>query len=121
MKIRLYLVFALVFLLFFGGKEVEENKSYYFDKNGISHEVLSSYLDRSVTMAFFLVPEKPEGNRVYPYHDDDIRLIKNIGAKFIGRSMYWWGGESRLNDFGFWNDAKNLIDILYAFDPEIIF
>lgn len=121
MRTKLLFFTAIIFLLFFGGKKVEKNKSFFFDKNGISKKVLSNYLDRSVTMAFFLVPEKPEGNRVYPYHDDDIRLIKNIGAKFIGRSIYRWGGESRLNDPGFWNDAKTLIDTLHAFDPEIIF
>ena len=93
----------------------------YFSEDGISQEVLGNYLDRSVTMAFFLVPQNPEGRRVYPYHADDIRLIKNIGAKFIGRAIYRWGGESRLNEPDFWSEAKALIDTLHAFDPEIIF
>jgi hypothetical protein len=44
-------------------------------------------------MAFFLVPQRPEGRRTYLYHEDDIRLIKNIGAKFIGRAIYRWGGR----------------------------
>ena len=72
-------------------------------------------------MAFFLVPNHPEGRRTYPHHSDDIRLIKNIGAKFIGRAIYRWGGESRLNDPDFWSDAKSLMENLHAFDPEIIF
>jgi len=67
------------------------------------------------------VPHHPEGRRTYPYHHDDTRLIKNIGAKFIGRAIYRWGGESRLNDPGFWSDAKILIDTLHAFDPDIVF
>lgn len=115
----LSLVFVMGFLFTCAGSE--KNGSFYFDEKGISQEVLGNYLDRSVTMAFFLVPENPEGRRVYPYHADDIRLIKNTGAKFIGRAIYRWGGESRLNESGFWNDAKALIDTLHAFDPEIVF
>jgi hypothetical protein len=111
---------ALMISISMLGKPPRKN-GYYFDKNGISKDVLQNYLDRSVTMAFFLVPLKPEGNRTYPYHEDDIRLIKNIGAKFIGRSIYRWGGESRLNEPEFWNTAKNLIDTIHAFDPEVIF
>lgn len=119
-----YLTLSVLILLSFIGKSFGrqvDKKSYYFDKNGISREVLENYLDRSVTMAFFLVPSKPEGKMVYPWHDDDIRLIKNIGAKFIGRAIYRWGGESLLNDPIFWSDAKGLIDNLHAYDPEIIF
>jgi hypothetical protein len=71
-------------------------KDYSFDST-ISREVLENYLDRSVTMAFFLVTGVAERGREYPYRDDDVRLILNIGAKFIGRALYRWGGESRLN------------------------
>ncbi|MGK0187356.1 MAG: hypothetical protein ACI9R3_003143 [Verrucomicrobiales bacterium] len=66
----------------------DEKRDFAFDGKGISRKVLENYLDRSVTMAFYLVPEKPEGRRVYPFHDDDVRFIKNIGAKFIGRAIY---------------------------------
>lgn len=104
-----------------GSSTVSGKKAYHFDKKGISEKVLSNYLDRAVTMAFFLVPENPEGKRSYPYHQDDIRLIQNIGTKFVGRAIYRWGGESRLNDADFWSTAQALIDTLHKFDPEIIF
>ncbi len=87
----------------------------------ISREVLENCLDRSVTMAYFLVTGKPEGNREYLYRDDDVRLIRNIGPKFIGRAIYCWNGESRLNDPNFWTDAKALIEKVHAFDPDVIF
>ncbi len=87
----------------------------------ISRQVLENYLDRSVTMAYFLVTGTPERNRQYPYREDDIRLIKNVGAKFIGRAIYRWGGESRLSEPGFWADAKTLIDRVHSFDPDVIF
>ena len=95
-------------------------RDYHFDGT-ISREVLENYLDRSVTMAYFLVTGKAEGNREYLYRDDDLRLIKNIGAKFIGRAIYRWNGESRLNDPNFWKDAKTLIAKVHAFDPDVIF
>lgn len=97
------------------------SKAYAFDKSGISREALESYLERSITMAFYLVPRNPEGKRVYPYHGDDMRMIKNTGAKFIGRAIYRWGGESLLNDPAFWSRAKGIIDTLHRFDPDIIF
>ena len=95
-------------------------RDYHFDGT-ISREVLENYLDRSVTMAYFLVTGKTEGNREYLYRDDDVRLIQNIGAKFIGRAIYRWNGESRLNDPNFWKDAKALIEKVHAFDPDVIF
>ncbi len=92
---------------------------YGFD-GSISKEVLENYLDRSITMGYFLVPGKPEGYE-FPYRKDDIRMIKNMGTKFVGRAIYRWGEESKLNDPAFFSYAKSLIDTLHAFDPEIIF
>lgn len=87
----------------------------------ISRAVLENYLDRSVTMAYFLVTGKTEGNREYSYREDDLRLIRNIQAKFIGRAIYRWNGEGRLNDPEFWSGAKQLIDQVHADDDEVIF
>jgi len=117
---RFFIISILIASLFYSEMDGQD-AAFRFGEEGISPEVLGSYLDRSVTMAFFLVPNHPEGRRTYPYHADDIRLIKNIGAKFIGRAIYRWGGESRLNDAVFWSEAKALIDTLQAFDPDIVF
>jgi hypothetical protein len=97
----------------------QTNSPYYFDGT-ISRQTLENYLDHSVTMGYFLVPGKPEGYE-FPYKDDDIRLIRNIGAKFIGRAIYRWGEESRLNDPAFFAYAKNMVDTVHAFDPEVVF
>jgi hypothetical protein len=121
-------VVSLVVGLFFNERQVhasetpskQQQLNYHFDGT-ISREVLENYLDRSVTMAYFLVTGKAEGNREYPYREDDVRLIRNIGAKFIGRAIYRWNGEDRLNDASFWTDAKALIDRIHAFDPDVIF
>lgn len=87
----------------------------------ISRAVLENYLDRSVTMAYFLVTGRPEGNTEYRYRGDDVRLIRNIGAKFIGRAIFRWGGESLLNEPAFWANAKAMIERVHAFDPDVIF
>lgn len=98
-----------------------QQRSYAFDGNGISRTVLENYLDKAITMVYLLTPDKPEGNRPYPYHADDIRLVKNTGAKFIGRAIYRWGGESMLNKPAFWDTARAIIQDLHAYDPDIIF
>ncbi|HTE27220.1 hypothetical protein [Flavitalea sp.] len=91
------------------------------DSKGVSKKVLEKYLERAITMVYLLMPEKPEGNREYQYHADDIRMIKNIGAKFIGRAIYRWGGESLLNKPAFWDTARSIINDLHNYDPEIMF
>ena len=52
----------------------------------ISREVLENYLSRAVTMEGLL----NGGGDL----DDNIRLLKDIGARFIGRSLCLWGGEA---------------------------
>lgn len=113
--------FTIVFTALVSIGAYSQSNTYDFNEKGISRKALENYLDRSITMAFFLTPQQPEGRRTYPYHDDDIRMIKNIGAKFIGRAIYRWGEESRLNDPTYWSKAKSIIDTLHRFDPDIIF
>ena len=102
-----------------GKQKFDKTSKFYFD-GSISREVLENYLDRSVTAGYFLVPGTPERYQ-FPYKDDDIRMIKNIGAKFIGRALYRWGEESKLGDPSFLDHAKKLAAKLHEYDPEIIF
>lgn len=118
MKNTVFLI--LMFLLFLSCSRQESAKAYYFDEKGISREVLENYLDRSITMVYLLIPDTPEGKRVYSYHADDVRMVKNLGAKFLGRALYRWGGESKLNDSIFWNTAKRIAEDLHNFDSDII-
>lgn len=94
---------------------------YYFDRKGISQEVLENYLQRSVTMAEFLVVDPFYNDAAYPDKRDDVRLIKNIGAKFIGRAIYRWGGEKVLNTPEFLYRAKKLTEIVHANDSDVVF
>src|SRR2546423_15657195 len=52
----------------------------------MSREVLERYLARSISMEGLL-----NGRGDF---DDNVRMLKQIGAKFIGRSLCLWGGES---------------------------
>ncbi|MDR1331435.1 MAG: hypothetical protein LBK07_04955 [Tannerella sp.] len=96
-----------------------EDSKFYFD-GSISRDVLENYLDRAVTAGYFLVPGNPE-NYLFPYREDDIRMIQNIGAKFVGRAIYRWSEESKLGDPAFLDYARRLIDRMHEYDPEIIF
>lgn len=92
-----------------------------FGRKGISRPTLEYYLNRSVTMAEFLAVDPYGNDGPYPYKEDDVRLIKNIGAKFIGRAIYRWGHESTFNNPDFFDKALGLIRQVHANDPEVIF
>lgn len=93
----------------------------HFDEKGISRQTLEYYLSRSVTMAEFLAVDPYCNDGDYPFKADDLRMIENIGAKFIGRAIYRWGKETTLNNPAFWAEARKLIEQVHARDPEVIF
>src|SRR5262245_17925315 len=82
---------------------------YRFDKT-ISREVLENYLSRAITMEGLL---NGRGDL-----DDNIRMLKSIGAKFIGRSLCLWGGEANL--LRNLERAKDQLPKVKATDPDMI-
>ena len=113
------LLYLLLSCLLAACSTKEPAKNYHFDENGITREVLENYLDRSITLSCVLAPKQDEASlRV---HRDDIRMIKNIGVKFIGRAIFRWENEAILNDPTFWSHAQKTIEELHAYDPDIIF
>ena len=120
MTMKIYFPIAVVILAFFCLSLKAQSPNYHFDEQGISRKVLENYLDRSITVVYLLMPDKPEGNRIYSYHADDMRMVKELGAKFIGRAIYRWGGESKLNNPDFWRRAKALAEELHAWDAEMV-
>src|SRR5882757_8215919 len=60
-------------------------RDYHFDKT-ISRQVLENYLSRSIVMEGLL---NGRGDL-----KDNIRMLKSIGAKYIGRALCLWGAEA---------------------------
>lgn len=108
---------SFLFLLFLSSKGMAQQ----FDSTGISRQRLEYYLDRAVTMAEFLAVDPYGNDGPYPYKEDDVRLIRNIGAKFIGRAIYRWGHEATLAKPEFLDKARDLISQVHRNDPEVIF
>ena len=84
------------------------NLNFQFDGN-MSREVLESYLSRAVTASSLYETDTLE---------DDLRAIKRMGVKFIGRaSGIWYMLEDDETHFA---KSKALADAVHAQDPEII-
>jgi len=91
-------------------------RDYAFDAN-ISRDVLENYLSRSVTYAELLNGDHVE-KQLHGNTDDNIRMLKNVGAKFAGRAIYMWGGEQRLD--GLLDGAAPIVQKVHAADPDIV-
>jgi hypothetical protein len=76
----------------------------------MSREVLENYLSRAITMEGLL---NSRGDL-----EDNIRMLKAIGAKFIGRSLCLWGGEGQV--LSNLQRAKQQAPRLHQADPEMI-
>ena len=82
---------------------------YEFDGT-ITRAVLETYLSRSITMLDLLTGH---GNV-----DDNVRMLKNVGAKFAGRTIYLWGSESQLPTR--LAAARQNVSKVHAADPQMI-
>jgi len=91
-------------------------RDYSFDGK-ISRTVLENYLSRAITFAELLNGEDVE-KRWGGSTDDNIRMLTNVGAKFVGRAIYMWGGESRLD--GLLERARPIVKKIHAADPDIV-
>ncbi len=87
----------------------DQTSRYRFDRS-ISREVLENYLSRAITMEGLL---NGRGDL-----EDNIRMLKSIGAKLIGRSLCLWGGEASL--LRNLERAKRQAPQVHAADPDMI-
>ncbi len=104
--------FCLCLLLIAGNVHALPGKRDYRFDGKISREVLENYLSRSITMAELY---RSPGNL-----DDDIRMLKNIGAKFVGRAIYLWGAEARINDPKFLAQGQEMAARIHRNDPDVV-
>jgi len=95
--------------------------SYEFGNGTIPRNVLESYLSRSITQSEFLHGPGFYDELHYHNKDDDTRMLKNIGAKFIGRSIFSWGAEDMFNNPAFLASAEQKIQEMHQYDPDVIF
>lgn len=83
-------------------------KNYTFH-GSMSQEVLESYLSRAVTAAGLVHSDTL---------DDDLRMIGNIGAKFLGRASGVWDMEP--DDEEHFMKSKRLAERVHEMDSDII-
>lgn len=84
-------------------------RNYSFNAS-ISREVLENYLSRSVTALDLLTGAGDV--------DDNIRLMKDLGVKFAGRTIGLWGSETQLASR--LATARRIEKRLHEMDPEIV-
>ncbi len=93
-------------------------QDFHFDST-ISQPVLENYLSRSISFTELLHDDltAPRDSRgVDPR--DNLRLLLNTKAKFVGRAVMLWGHESNLTNF--LKTAKPYATALHKADPDII-
>jgi hypothetical protein len=87
-----------------------------YDFNGmITEEVLKNYLSRAVTHAG-LCASVPE--TATPFFEEDLRMLLNIGAKFIGRAAVAWTQPPDEEEY--FRQAAERVAAVHEEDPEII-
>lgn len=84
-------------------------RSYDFS-GSISREVLESYLSRSITEMALLYDDAEL--------DENIRFLKNIGAKFIGRALCCWADEPWIFENA--DAARRRVERVWAADEDMI-
>jgi pimeloyl-ACP methyl ester carboxylesterase len=84
-------------------------RGYRFDGT-MSRDVLENYLARSISMEGLL-----NGRGDF---EDNVRMLKSAGAKFIGRSLCLWGREADL--LRNLERAKGLVPKVHAADPDMV-
>jgi hypothetical protein len=82
---------------------------YQFDEE-MSRPVLEAYLSRAITMMDLLTGVGDP--------NDNIRMLKDMGAKFAGRTIYLWGGERHLPIK--LARARQIAPKIHTLDPEMI-
>lgn len=87
-------------------------RSYNFSDGVIPRNVLESYLSRAITQGEFCLPENEA------VFEENLRMIHNIGAKFIGRAAFEWtplmGNETHFAK------VEQYAAKAHAVDPELV-
>jgi len=88
-----------------------EKGKYHID-GSISEEVLNNYLSRAITMGEFCLPNSDAE------FEENVRMLKNIGAKFIGRAAFEWTPNMNVEDH--FAKAAKYAKLAHEADPEFL-
>ena len=102
--------FALAAPTFAAIPSRHRRRNYEFHRT-ISREVLENYLSRAITMQGLL-------NGIGDLNDN-IRMLKHIGAQYMGRSICLWGEEANL--LANFERARQLMPQVRTISPDAIF
>jgi hypothetical protein len=93
------------------GAAAGKHSKYTFD-GAISREVLENYLARNLNML---------GLSESTQLAEDIRMIKNVGAKFLGRvALVWWDDNNKTDIEKHFSKAGEVARMLHKEDPELL-
>ncbi|MDR3093455.1 MAG: hypothetical protein LBU62_02285 [Bacteroidales bacterium] len=91
-------------------------RSYQFSDGVIPRNVLQSYLSRAITQLGFL----GEGKTLTDW-DDNARMVRNVGAKFIGRAIACWAAEPQTFNPAVLGYAEAKMKAMHQLDPDLVF
>lgn len=94
--------------------------NYIISDGVITAEVLNNYLSRAITQAEFLCSQGLTNDGDFGTSDDE-RMLLNVGAKFIGRSIYQWNHEEFFLNSEWLDNAKAKIEEMHRHDPDMLF
>jgi len=123
MKPHRFILLTIIYMAFFGTakaycsgpdgphepKYVNGKRNHQSDKT-IPRPVLENYLSRAITMSAVL--------HGIGDVNDNVRMLRYAGAKFIGRAIYRWGGEAALEEL--LARAEPIAKKLHRVDPDMI-
>ncbi|MBQ4153545.1 MAG: hypothetical protein IJD11_04220 [Oscillospiraceae bacterium] len=94
--------------------QFDTTSPFYFN-GSMTEEILRRYVSRAVTFQPMSVSD--------PLFEENLRLIKNIGAKYIGRaaSFSWSGHMSYEQVENYYKLAEESARLAHEADPELIF
>ena len=89
-----------------------------FSDGKMTKEVLRNYLSRAVSFQGLCV----ENTTKDALFEEDLRMIKRIGAKFIGRTAFYsWGGNLTYNEIEYhFKIAEEQAKKAHEIDPELL-
>jgi len=93
--------------------QFDTTSPFYFN-GSMTESVLRRYVSRAVTLSTLSVKD--------PLFEENLRLIKNTGAKYIGRAAHFsWAGHMSLEQVeDYYSQAEESARLAHEADPELI-